>query len=123
MSKQVSRTVRKLVFERDNNRCVSCGAEQGLSIQHRINRQMGGSNRRDSVSSLITMCLIENQLLEADSRKARIARFNGWKLRTYEDPLVAPVWYAPEGGWFMLDDKGGRVPAERPVAVVDDVPF
>lgn len=121
----ISKKTRDLVYKRDNYECAHCGTTSGLSIQHRINRQAGGSKYRDSPSNLFVLCLIENQKLEADARAARIARFNGWKLRSYEDPLEVPVWYETEDAWFKLDDKGGRAVTDPPFPAryMMDVPF
>ena len=111
------------MYARDQYRCVNCGATSSLSIQHRKNAQMGGSKYAHTPANLVVCCLSYNVAMESDARVARVARFNGHKLKSFEDPLKVPVWYAVEGSWFLLDDDGGLAPAEPVVPVVDDVPF
>lgn len=120
---RVNKTVERLVYARDDYRCVHCGATEGLSLQHRINAGMGGSKRLHVPSNLIVFCAIENALLESDPRKAKIGRLNGWKLKSYETPSRAPVYYPMLDEWFVLDDTGGRVLVSPVVEVVEDVPF
>ena len=104
----ISARVRQLVYERDGNACVACGVAHGLTIQHRKNRGMGGSKLLDSPANLVTMCAVENMLLESNADFADRGRRNGWKLWSYLDPLRCPVLY-PDG-LFGLDDSGGRYP-------------
>lgn len=121
---RVPQSVRRAVYERDGFRCVHCGATGGLSLQHRKNRGMGGSRLLDTPANLVVLCLLENQALEADTRKANIARFYGWKLKPWDDPLAVQVYDVNLDEWFLLDDKGGRRPAKPVEPVTDDfVPF
>lgn len=119
----VSKAVCDLVYRRDQYQCVHCGAVDGLSLQHRINRGMGGSKYRDTPANLVVMCAVHNALLESDPALAHDARWKGWKLASWEQPTRCAVFYAPLGEWFLLDDDGGLAPADPVVPGVDDVPF
>lgn len=103
----VSAKVRRQVYERDGFMCVSCGRTDTLTLQHRVNRGMGGSKTRDGVQNLVTMCAIENQRLEANPDFAAVGVENGWKLRSWENPLNVPVFFAFDG-WFYLTADGKR---------------
>lgn len=84
---------------------------------------MGGSKRRDSLSSLITLCAIANQRLESDAQFATTGRYYGWKLRQYENPEIEPVYYAPKDEWYLLDNKG-QMKKTSPVEIHhEDIPF
>lgn len=104
----VTQKVRKQVYERDGYMCVSCGRTETLTLQHRASRGMGGSKTRDGIENLLTMCAIENQRLESNADFAAIGIDNGWKLRSWEDPLKVPVFFAFDG-WYYLTERGTRV--------------
>lgn len=104
----VSPKIRKQVFDRDMWCCVACGTSYELTIQHRINRQAGGSKHRDNLANLIVLCWFHNSKLESDPEFARIGRKNGWKLKSYEDPKLIPVKY-PDGK-YLIDDEIRRTP-------------
>lgn len=105
----VTTKIRNLVYERDNFQCVHCGTMQGLSIQHRAGKGMGGSKLMDGPENLATMCLRSNQMLESDAEFAAHGRLMGWKLNRYQSPHEVPIWYQPEGAFFFLDSEGGRL--------------
>lgn len=52
-----SRTIKKLVFERDGYRCVICGTWKDLTIDHIVPKSKGGTN---DPGNLQTMCRICN---------------------------------------------------------------
>ena len=99
---------RRLVFERDGHECVHCGTTEGLTIQHRANRQMGGSKHRDGPENLVTLCWQSNTRLEADSAFADLGRLYGWKLRSWETPAETPVLYG-DGRYYFLSDRFTRI--------------
>lgn len=99
---------RKLVYQRDNHECVHCGATDGLTLQHRAGRGMGGSKLLDGPENLITMCATANYRLESDAEFSRLGITNGWKLRRHQNPETEPVLYAPAGAFFMLNPRGTR---------------
>ena len=103
---------RRLVFDRDGEQCVHCGTTEGLTIQHRANRGMGGSKLLDTASYLVVMCAEANQRLESSAAFADLGRTLGWKIRRSEDPESVPVRYA-SGDFYYLNDRGTRVLAEE----------
>lgn len=50
----VARATRRLVLERDDYRCVLCGATEHLEVHHIVTRAEGGSNDPDN---LVTLCM------------------------------------------------------------------
>ena len=102
---------RRLVFQRDGDECVHCGTTEGLTLQHRINRQMGGSKLRDGPENLVVLCAHANWRLESSAAFADLGRVMGWKLRSWEDPETIPVRYA-SGDFYYLNDRGTRILAE-----------
>jgi hypothetical protein len=109
----VNEGLRRKVFERDAGACWHCGATDGLSIQHRMNKQMGGSRLRDRLDNLITFCLEGNQRMESDAEFANIARDYGWKLPTWTG-FSSPVFCAWERRWYVLDEKGNKMLGSPP---------
>mgnify|MGYP002152208539 CR=1 FL=1 len=47
---------RKLVFIRDNHRCVKCGSTKNLEIHHIVPHARGGSNRLENLQLLCQRC-------------------------------------------------------------------
>ena len=47
---------KKLVFIRDNHRCVKCGSTKNLEIHHIIPHARGGSNRLENLQLLCRSC-------------------------------------------------------------------
>ncbi|WP_425755100.1 HNH endonuclease [Ihubacter sp. rT4E-8] len=47
--------IRLAVLERDNFRCVSCGASDNLQVHHKQHRKNGG---KDTLGNLITLCAV-----------------------------------------------------------------
>lgn len=58
--------IRAAVRRRDGNRCVHCGAEQGLSVHHVVPARLGGT---DDMSNLVTVCRAHHARLEAQARR------------------------------------------------------
>jgi hypothetical protein len=86
---------RELVYVRDAHRCVRCGTGQCLTIQHRVNRAMGGSTAPyiNQPANLLTACQDCNMWFEANPAEAYA---NGWKVRRPADPAQVPVLYADD---------------------------
>lgn len=103
----ITQKLRKKIYDRDNWECVACGTPAGLTIQHRKNRQMGGSKSLDIPENLITMCAAHNQALEANAEFAEYGRKKGWKIRQWDDPAVYPVRY-PDGFFYTLTRRFTR---------------
>ena len=116
----VKLTTRRKVFKRDGGVCVSCGTTEGLSLQHRKNKQMGGSKFLDGTDNLIVLCLVENQSLEADWRMAGQARISGHKLHQWEEPSEVAVWYPAFNQWRLLNADGGFIIVNRRDPLLDE---
>jgi hypothetical protein len=112
------RTVRELVWERDEGRCVVCG--EGVygkphSIHHRRNRGSGGSSdpRRNAPSNLVLVCGTGTTgchgWIGASPEEARDA---GWvvSLNSIEDPAKVPMIHAVFSASVLLTDEGTVVP-------------
>ena len=48
--------IRKLVFIRDNHRCVKCGSTKNFELHHIIPHAMGGSSRLENLQLLCQRC-------------------------------------------------------------------
>jgi hypothetical protein len=105
MSKVTAKT-RSMVYDRDGSRCPSCGFTSPLSIQHRINRGMGGSKLRDNLANLLTMCIGCNTALEADASFRTSGLHMGWKLNSWDDEARVPVYFQYAREWRLLTDDG-----------------
>lgn len=97
--------VRAVVYERDGEQCVSCGARDGLQFQHRRAEGMGGRDARPTHEEGLTTCGMCNPRYEGDlQRKALLL---GWKVRTWvadqERAHEVPVYYAYERSWWRLE--------------------
>ena len=95
-------------LDRDGG-CVHCGDTQTAVPNHRANRGMGGSKERDVPSNVVVLCSAMNGLIESDSSFAEVARDNGWKLSTGQDPETSPFFDFVAGRWFLADNFYNRV--------------
>lgn len=101
--------VRKQVYDRDGNRCVSCGTTYGLQAHHRQATGLGGRIRRPTPSELLTACGLCNASYEADKQSEALL----WGIKVRRNiggltPADIPVFYLHDQGWFLLDDEGNR---------------
>lgn len=112
-SPRLDPAVRARVMERDGYRCAHCG-HRADTIQHRANKQSGGSRHRDNPANLMAMCLAFNVSAEAHTPDAQLARAKGWKLAQHDDPTAVPVWDIVDETHYMLDDDYGRHPVAQP---------
>ena len=94
-------------MERDGG-CVHCGDVVTAVPNHRVNRGMGGSRKRDNPANIVVLCSEVNGLIESDPVWQRRAIEYGWKLRQWDDPTFVPVFEPMWGVWWRLDDEGGR---------------
>jgi len=100
------------VWERDQGRCWHCNGTENLTIQHRVNRGMGGSKKLDRASNLILLCWFTNFEMEASSTAAQVAQNQGWKVSKFVEPSEVPVFHWGRGEWLLLDDDFGVRVAE-----------
>lgn len=94
-------------LDRDGG-CVHCGDTETAVPNHRANRGMGGSPERDVPSNIVVLCSALNSLIESDSSFAEVARENGWKLSTGQNPQESPYYDLRNGRWFYLDNFFNR---------------
>lgn len=105
--------------------CVSCGLRPlPPTFQHRVRVGMGGSKVVPSYTDGVLSCLACNQAYESSLQAAAI-RY-GWKIPAsfpLVDPAAVPVFYAREGGWFILTRGGNRLPisSDRALTMMRDV--
>ena len=52
----ISAHTKKLVFIRDNHRCVKCGSRKDLELHHIIPHARGGSSRLENLQLLCQRC-------------------------------------------------------------------
>lgn len=100
--------VRKLTYQRDSHRCVSCGSVVALEWHHRQATGMGGSKTKPTPGEGLTLCTLCNNGVEAHMQERALT--SGWKVRRF-CPLPVhevPVWYPLEGAWFVLNVDGSR---------------
>ncbi|KAA9133735.1 hypothetical protein [Microbacterium caowuchunii] len=94
--------VRRETYQRDEHRCASCGARDGLTFQHRRAVGMGGSKVRPTIGDGLTACGLCNARYESDMRAAAMA--HGWKVaRWVYRPERVPVWDFVTHQWYRLD--------------------
>jgi hypothetical protein len=109
-----SRKVRALVMERDNYRCVSCGAVVGValtwwSLQHRKARGQGGDNSPQNLIVLCGSATSPGCHRRAEDRD-RESNACGYWLQSWEDPALVPVMLFSEQGSGIsawLTEDGG----------------
>ena len=118
----VSTTKRKGTYARDGQCCAACTTTENLTIQHRMNKQMGGSKFREGYEFYLTLCWGCNTALTSDATFYKSGIANGWQINTWENPLTVAVWIAWAREWRLLDAEGGytvvdgREPDEEQVA-------
>lgn len=109
----ISAMLRKKILKRDNNQCWHCAEIEAISLQHRRNRQMGGSKTLDRADNLIVLCSAMNALIESDANAAAEARDFGWKLASW-DSFEMPVFNRNERKWYQLDINGNMTEVPAP---------
>jgi len=98
-------------LDRDGG-CVHCGETEAVAPNHRANRGMGGSKKRDVPSNIVVLCSYLNGMIESNSSQAHHARMAGWKLFSHEDATSTPLWDAQTSEWVLLADDFSRAPVE-----------
>jgi hypothetical protein len=100
-----SREVRGHTYLRDGFRCLSCGARDGLTWQHREASGHGGRGRKApalTTADGLTLCMLCNQACEAEGQERALAL--GWKLRRFRGGIPAaeiPFYDRNERAWFL----------------------
>lgn len=112
--------VRAVTYERDQHRCVSCGATSNLQYQHRDAVGMGGSKIRPVLEEGLTSCAFCNEAYEHTLQKVALKygwKVRGWVKERHETLSVVPVYFLPERTWFRLTREGSRVRLARAEAM------
>lgn len=78
---------RKFVLERDGNKCLKCGAESGLALDHVLPKSKGGSNRVSNLQVLCHKCNNEKGTDYIDYRKDPVPFER--LFMAYEEPRVS----------------------------------
>jgi len=108
----ISKKYRQIVYARDDERCVSCGTNQNLTIHHRVNRGAGGSKLFNGLAYLLLVCTYCNSLFESSADEQERAKELGYKLSRNQspqpDPTQIPVWYSYKSQFFYLDNEGNK---------------
>lgn len=101
--------VRRDMYDRDHNQCVACGDRDCLTHQHRRAVGMGGSKVRPTITDSLTLCAVDNYLVEHSNQTTGLAL--GWKVRKWvKDPALVPVFYPKQFGWRRLTEAGEAIP-------------
>ena len=128
MGDLIPAVVRLDIYERDQWRCVRCGAlvkDGNRSIQHLVR----GNRSHVVKSNLITMCMEPIADMLGCHRWAtdhpREARMDGGWVRLRNqvmDPALSPVLYNQPGryGWYRLHDDGDMELTEIPAMPQDE---
>jgi len=109
--------VRAVTYERDGERCVSCGRRVHLEYQHRQAVGMGGSKVRPRLEQGVTSCVLCNGEYER-TLQVKALRY-GWKVRrTVRDCSLVPVFYPFDRAWYRLTRDGRRERISTGVALI-----
>lgn len=101
------------LYVRRDKGCVHCGELEAIAPNHRINRGMGGSKKRDHPANIVVLCSMMNNLIESNAYWRRQALIYGWKLTPYDDPHLTPVFSVLERTWWLLRDDFSRLAVSR----------
>lgn len=53
---RMSKKISPVIFQRDGNRCINCGATEHLTVDHIIPIHKGGTNEQDNLQTLCGKC-------------------------------------------------------------------
>lgn len=93
--------IRLDTYDRDGDRCVSCGTDRDLEYQHRRAEGMGGREESPALCDGLTSCAFCNPGYESNLQA--VALRWGWKVRSWvTDRSRVPVYYPLERQWYRL---------------------
>jgi hypothetical protein len=100
----ISVKVRRLLCERENDRCAKCGMRAN-NAHHRKNRSQGG---KDVLSNLLLLCGSGTIGCHGwITEHPALGYTNGWSVMSTGRPEDIPVLYRDR--WVFLDDAGNLV--------------
>jgi hypothetical protein len=116
--------VRAVVYERDGEQCVSCGAREGKEFQHRRAEGMGGRKAAPLHEEGLTSCWQCNPKYEHVWQRKALRL--GWKVRSWVADrgraAEVPVFYSTERAWFRLEGPTRvRISSARALAMMQAV--
>lgn len=114
-----SAKVREAVYRRDGH-CVSCGATDSNTYQHRASSGHGGRGKKAppmTPADGVLLCGSCNWRCEADMQE--LALLSGWKLRRHSriPAFDMPYYDAVTGLWWLPDTDGYRMQVTRAEAM------
>ena len=59
---------RKVIYERDGNKCLKCGSVENLTIDHIMPLSKGGNNSNNNLQTLCAECNMSKGIKFADYR-------------------------------------------------------
>jgi hypothetical protein len=79
----IDRLVRQRVMERDENRCIMCNRNSGLTIAHYLNRGAGGLGIEENLVVLCLQCHFNTD--QSIKRKINLAFIKDYLKSNYPD--------------------------------------
>lgn len=104
-------SVRVLIIGRARGLCECCGeAKPSMHAHHRRCRGMGSTRRPETNLAANGLWLAAECHERVESRR-EWAYEHGLLVRQHQTPSAVPVLLYD--GWWVLDDEGGKTPAEQ----------
>ena len=72
------RKLREQVLIRDGRMCVTCGADEGLQVDHIVERQHGGTDHMDNLQTLCETC--HDDIHKKGSKQKKVRTSKGQKI-------------------------------------------
>lgn len=108
VKRQAWALAKRLVRQRDGDRCWRCGAYGEHDVHHRRGRQSGGTSNPRIAYGLANLILLDRDCHEWAEAHFDDAVNRGWRLRSGDDPEDTPVLNAPTGTHHHLTHEGTR---------------
>ena len=87
----ISQSVKRIVFDRDNGRCIFCGSSQAMPNAHFIPRSKGGLGIEQNV---VTACLIcHHKLDQTSERKQMLEYTKNYLMSKYDNWMIESLVY------------------------------
>lgn len=87
----ISQSVKRIVFDRDNGRCIFCGSSQAMPNAHFISRSKGGLGIEQNV---VTACLnCHHKLDQTSKRKQMLEYTKNYLMSKYDNWTIESLVY------------------------------